>query len=345
MILKNVYNYFIFLLITLFFLILFINFSHGVYAQENYNSWNNAVDKKINIENMRMLEIDKFRIFYFTSGPNVIDKTDKDKNNIPDYVEDVSKQLWATNHIFTNILGFTSPLNAPYYNGVSSIDVYILSRDHLKGTLGMAFTSPEQAPLKKKGVNALKIFVAKGLDFRNTSTIPHEFFHLIQNGFSRIANTWYLEGLARWAENILSKKKYFVDPNWNYEKILKSKNVLNHIQTLSYKSGQFFWIPLTIKFGESSRINLASNDLLNELRYSNGSLVLQDKVFYGADIINYFLIALNNKDKLVMQKYNFNQWDREISRNPRNNTFILEALKEAIEVVNIKNQNVSHETF
>ncbi len=314
-------------------LILFILISNPSFANQNdiYTSWNNATDRPVKDQNIRIFEMDQFRIFYFTDGPNKLVSTDKNKNNIPDYVEDVSKQFYATKHLFCSILGFTPPLLAPYHKNVETIDIYILTRNHLKGALGAAFTDPEQAPLKKKGVLALKVFISMGLDFKNSSTIPHEYFHLIQNGFSKIKNTWYFEGLARWAENILSKKTYYIDPNWNFEKILNSKNVLQHVQTASYDSGKLFWVPTAIKFGKNNKISLPENDILQTLKYSDGTKVLQDTNFIGANLINLFLINLNFADKMIEEKFQFTEWDQANKNHIRNNKYIVDALHNALD--------------
>ncbi len=178
---------------------------------------------------------------------------------------------------------------------------------------------------------ALKIFIAKGLNFDNSSTIPHEYFHLIQNGYSRIKNRWYFEGLARWAENILTSKKYYIDPNWNYHKIINSKNVLGHVQAMSYNSGQYFWIPLSMKFSKSQHIDLPKDDVLYQLRYSNGSKVLQDTVFPGSELFSYFLLSLNYMDSLISKEFKFKTWDNDKSTHRRNNSYIIEALKIAME--------------
>ncbi len=299
--------------------------------------WNGR-DRKLNTKDMRLYEKDFFRIFYYTDGTNKVDPADKDNNNIPDYVEDISKQFWASHRIFCGVFGFQSPLGAPYYKDVTSIDIFILSSNSMRGTLGMAFSSPIPAPLKKKGELSLRVFVSKGFDFRLSSTVPHEYFHLIQNGMSRIRNKWYFEGLARWAENSLTQKQYYVDPNWDYQKILNSKNGLIYLQSLSYKNGGLFWVPLSRKFGEGDNITLAKDDPLRTLRYSDNSPVLRDTHFTGGTFMRLFLKELHKADRRIEKDFNLSAWNAEQSTLRRNNIYIIEALKTSTEIYEENNE-------
>ncbi len=284
---------------------------------------------KITNKDMKVYEIPPFRIFYFTEGEHKISNTDRNKNAVPDYVEDVGVQFWASRRVFKDILNFPCPLETPYYQGVKHIDVYILTRNHLKGYLGMAFSAPVQSPLNSKE-KSLKIMVAKGLNFKSSTTIPHEYFHLIQNGMSQIRNMWYFEGLARWSEGVLSNKDYYVDPKWNYEKIKKSPNVLQHVQTLGYKSGEFFWVPLSKTFGKNDNIPIKDDDIILKAKYSDGSPVVQDKNFWGANLIKNFLYALHAQDSILFDQYNLTHWDAETSKHIRNNRLIMQAIDHAI---------------
>ncbi len=301
---------------------------------EELNTWI-GTDSETPIENLRLYKQNTFRIFYYTKGENQVILTDNDSNNVPDYVEDVAKQFWASKHIFCDILGFHDPIGHKYYKDVEFVDIYILKSDALKGANGIAINSPQQALLRPEGKKAVIVYLSKGFNFKSSSTITHEYFHIIQNSESRIKNLWYIEGMARWAEDALLDKNYQKNPRWNYHALIKNKDILNHVLSMSYDAGQFFWVPLSLEFGKSKSIDndhkkLLNTDLIYSMSYSDGTKVFQDHQLAGADLIKIFLENLGEMDKEIEKDYNFTTWTRQESSHKRNNAYILKALEKSI---------------
>ncbi len=324
--------------------ILHNNQNTPVKIQEDNNklTWEGK-DRATTIKDLRVYEKDDFRIFYFTDGVDKVNTKDLDKNNVPDYVEDVAKQMWATKYVFCNILDFPCPLNTHYYAGVKCIDIFIIHPDKLKGANGSTVTHPTQALLKPKGTLAVKILLSKGFYFSSSTTITHEYFHIIQNGMSQIKNLWFLEGLARWSEDVLHNKNYKLDPRWNYYKLLKNKDVLHHVQSLSYDAGKFFWIPLTLQLSKERKYTLDKDHILNTLKYSNNSPVLQDKVISGYTFIKIFLEKLSLMDDKIEKDYNFKEWNQINSHHKRNNSYIMKAIRLSLdEMKKSSNKKISN---
>ncbi len=315
----------------------FLLFSSPVYAlnEQTPLPWQ-AVDNETPVDGLRLYEIDNFRIFYYTKGRDAIDRIDRDKNKIPDYVEDVARQFVASQYVFCEILGFPRPNETAYYKGIETVDVYIVSRESLNGVLGMAFSQPEHALLKEKDKLAVKILVSKGFKFTHSSTITHEYFHILQNGMSLIKNKWYFEGLARWAENLILKKDHSKDPRWDYYRLLKAPDVLKHVQAMSYDAGKFFWIPLSYQFGQNTNYDLPENCPILTMKYSDGTPVVQDTNIRGGKLIKLFLEELNKMDHEIIKSKNLKVWDSAQASSQGNNSYIMKAIKNTLKVYNKK---------
>ncbi len=292
------------------------------------NAWE-GVDSSTEIKDVRLYKKDNFRIFYFTDGPNKITPEDLDKNKVPDFVEDVMKQFWATQHLFMDVFGYPQLNETPYYKGVNLVDIYILNSNELMGANGVAMQMPEQALIRPEGELAIKVYLKKGFNFKSSSTITHEFFHLIQNGMTEIHNLWFTEGLARWAEDLLVAKNYQKDPRWDYYKLIKAKDVLKHVQSLSYDAGKFFWIPLTLQFGNNKTMSFQDYPIYT-LTYSDGTKVFQDNKIAGVLMIKEILKNLNKADKQIEKDFGFTIWTKKERAHPRNNPYILKAISDAI---------------
>ncbi len=323
-----------FLFFFVFFLPLFITSAYAL-NEKNPLPWA-ATDSETSIDGLRLYEIDNFRIFYYTKGHDAIDRTDKDKNKIADYVEDVARQFVASQYVFCEILGFPRPSETMYYKGIETVDVYIVSRESLNGVLGMAFSQPEHALLKDKEKFAVKILISKGFKFTHSSTITHEYFHIIQNGMSLIKNKWYFEGLARWAENLILKKDHNRDPRWDYYRLIKAPDVLKHVQAMSYDAGKFFWIPLSFQFGQNTNYDLPENCPVLSMKYSDGTSVVQDTSIRGGRLIKLFLEELHKMDQEVIKSKNLTVWDNAQATSMTNNSYIMKAIKNTLKIYNKK---------
>ncbi|NUF24698.1 hypothetical protein HUN23_18250, partial [Acinetobacter oleivorans] len=144
----------------------------------------------------------KVRVIY---SLNEIEQTDINKNNIPDYIENIAIQANATIDAL-DYLGFVNPLNSPRYKSqVNYIDIHVVSISYN----GIAYDKPYLASFDGiKKDKALLIKLNNRLEnFPGNywTVVAHEIFHLYQYGYSPLKPSWYLEGMANWSERLLRK--------------------------------------------------------------------------------------------------------------------------------------------
>ena len=265
----------------------------------------------------KVYQKDEFRIFYSTlasSKHRLKDNKDRNKNAVPDYVEDVATQAVASREIF-KAAGFRHPLQSPRYQNVKNISIFI---QDLKGN-GVAYEAPASHPnLAHPMPCSLVMHISTDLkDFPANywTTVSHEFFHLYQYGYTQFKNTWYLESLANWAERALrvdlvpSTKNLAALPN-------SSRGIQQEIIAQGYNP---LWKRLSVIEGQD---RLIIPPHLQKMRYSDGSLVFKDNEWRNTGLVlnvmqNLEQASLNiSKDK-QWNAYNWKESDQRLSQwNP-----------------------------
>lgn len=145
-----------------------------------------------------------FRVFYTTSGPHAIPANDKNRNGVPDRVDDLLIQLTAADWFYQKQLNLVPPLKQPRYSNSDAIEVHI---QKLESGNGLAFdepTKPNWFEGQSSSARTLKVRIGSHVEPRSNITPAHELFHLYQYGYAPFKTKWYTEGMARWMEQAFS---------------------------------------------------------------------------------------------------------------------------------------------
>ncbi len=238
-------------------------------------------------------KINEFQIFYTLTGKDKLplkNQIDKNNNSIPDYIEFIGTQLNKASIIFKE-LGFTNPLNSQRYkNKVSFIRVSVKS---LKNN-GLAFDGYSNSHLS--------IHISNNLS-QNSLTPLHEYFHLIQNGYTMFKNRWFTEGTARWSEALLNESIV------NRQKLPTTIKQLNKdFLNQTYKT-DVYW---------------------NQMAYLCGKKT--NNKLYGYDFIENILEGFDQKDKQVTKKMNYKKynWKEKEQKSADNNHYMLCSIRETL---------------
>ncbi len=143
----------------------------------------------------------RFRIHYTTDGTNAVELTDTNKNDIPDYVENVGFYADYAHQLIVDSLGYQSP--PADSNGLGTkFDIYLVQIFDY----GVTY-------LERKVPNsdlAYSCYIEIENDFRGFPTPPlsslrvtlaHEYFHVVQVGYAfREEDIFYMEMSSTWME-------------------------------------------------------------------------------------------------------------------------------------------------
>lgn len=258
-----------------------------------------------------------FLLQYDLTGAHALaDTVDINKNKIPDLVEDVAIQLETTRALFTSFK-FIDPLKQPRYKSQNA-QVVLVRFVEMTGN-GLTFDEVRQ---NARGECALLINLSSKLSARNLSP-AHEWFHLVQYGYTPFKRAWFLEGMARWSESALRKdssKSRFGSPVQDSE-----------LFSQSYEA-QWYWVNYAAADkGGSKQIFPAA---VRNARYLNGDAVLQDNVFVGPERIRAALEALGRlgEKESTLRKLNPYAWPEATQRLTEHD----EPMKQAVENIGSK---------
>lgn len=274
---------------------------------------------------------DTVRVFYSTDKNNVdavANLTDKNKNNYPDYVEDIARQIVITRAAL-NDLGFMDPLRSPRYKayGVQFIDVHVRKLD---GN-GLAFDEPViygNNPLKK-GACTLHISLANNLnDFPGGWTVAsHELFHLYEYGYTMFKASWFLEGLAAWSERVI--RLGALRSNGLAPLPADAKQMNDQVYTVPYN---FLWDRLSYLSETYKDKNIAVNPAIVDRTYVDGSKIFRDQKLWGVKIIKSVLESMAAESNAVSNEKGWSRftWTEAEQKNPANNPRMLNAIQRAV---------------
>jgi len=289
-------------------------------------------DQKSKLSESFVLE--PVRVFYATEGESAINPADADHNGVPDRVEDVARQVWAARKLFCEILGFPDPLSSVRFDGANCIQASLLDRSRINGLNGVAYRVAQKArpiPDGQPGDRALIIAVATTVDPPRNATPAHEFFHLIQYGCTYVSNRWFLEGMARWSERGLApggigKTMLSSDTGWP-----QSDETRDRLFKMSYDAALLLWNPLAEAVDPEGKLSTRIlPEELTTLKYSNGSNVLSDELFSGAELMRDILIELGKIDGQMMEELGYEKWTLANQGNVKNNDHIYDVVMEIL---------------
>jgi hypothetical protein len=275
------------------------------------------------------LQQDFFRIKYYVVGEHAVPAADTNKNGIPDFVEDLARQLRVAHHVFCEISGFHSPLASAHYPGLAYVDVCVYNRSKMNNVNGRAFDAAQSA--KDPGNPAARsvvIHIAADIDVKKNLTPAHEYFHQIQNGISRFKNSWYYEGMARWSEDSLGIRKMEAPNKTDLAAVMEDSAGQDTLFAMTYKAAQKLWIPLGNLCSNAS-IVLPDNDPILDQTYSDGTPVMQDRIFTGARMMREILAGFAAVEDAPFSLYQYGAWSGAARRDPRNNPYMVEVIRKS----------------
>jgi len=152
---------------------------------------------------------DEFRVFYALEGESALSpeqKTDTDKDGVPDKIQNIARQLVVGRRLYLEVFKLRHPFESSRYKDrVKYFDVHVASMPSGSyGSAGDGIVNYVRPTDPKGGYEVLTIDVSKDVSCTNL-TPAHELFHEFQNGYTLFKNAWYTEGTARWAEYALRK--------------------------------------------------------------------------------------------------------------------------------------------
>lgn len=147
-----------------------------------------------------------FRVHYNTTGTDAPSTTDGDLNGIPDYVDSTLIYLEYAWSLEVTTLGYNPPRGDTGLGGGREIDVYLKDLGS-QGIYGVTYSTNDSSGTASAYMVVDNDFqnsiytVTKGYDALKVTT-AHEFFHVIQFGYSTSESLgWWMEQTATWMED------------------------------------------------------------------------------------------------------------------------------------------------
>lgn len=246
---------------------------------------------------------DEFIIQYKLNGRHALPSPSFDKSSTPLRVLDVATQLLAMRNTLRS-LGYQDPLSSPRYREQGATHILVRIR-HLERSSGLAFDEVRRLP---SGECVLLLYIRNNLDVTNL-TPAHEYFHLVQYGYTPFKRGWFLEGMARWAETILGRREFGIS------EVPSTPEGLSRFFAQSYGAVRV-WNQL-IQHCTKEDASVLFPEELFLLRYSNGRRVLENDMVLGAMFMRQVLEALFELDEQIslrdgLQRY---YWPERVQRS------------------------------
>ena len=252
------------------------------------------------------------------------DKSDVNSNGVPDMVEDIATQLNAARELFKDVFKFPDPLESARYKNVTSIEVDIGDKVVMKHN-GFAYVGVRKKSKHDPNERAIHIKVANTVNPHKNSTPAHEYFHLIQSGTTYFGNKWYIEGMARWSQDSVSKIKKYPDGK-NISSTLDNPASKAQIFKEKYKVAKLLWYPLAVAANDKQKI---PDSLIKKYKYTDGSAVFHDNIIYGPNVMREVMLLMKSKENLAAEKFGDKKiWRRKGRRADSNNEIILDCVRE-----------------
>jgi hypothetical protein len=208
---------------------------------------------------------------FYRAGANMVDLTDSDGSGVPDYIEDMALQYLVAYHVYADIIGLRSPFLSPQHAGKNYQYIRVLyTADNGSTSLSYRAVQPDT-----DGIGYTPIAQAISASPYN-ATPTHELMHQFQYGYSYFGNGWYLEGMARWSEDIIKNIPYVVKSREELLSMLRVPSKWAALSALEYTASEHFWRPFGHCFEAETQVILNPNDPYLKLRLHDGSYVIHD---------------------------------------------------------------------
>jgi len=262
----------------------------------------------------------RFRINFMRTGKDAVSSQDRNHNGCPDLVEDIARQLVVAHHVYVTLSRFPDPFTSSRYKGLDHILVFVRDKTHkiLNGSNGKAYDEMRK--------NRLIIAVARHINPSRNPTPAHEYFHCIQNGASYFKNSWYYEGLARWAEDGIMAVPTQRKSRTDISRLLHDSTSSADLLSSSYAAAAILWRPLALYVSTSGH-SLPVEDALLRSTYVDGTPVMKDFSFAGVEQIARMLRALDKADDVAYTEGRYEAWSEKRQRDPANNSYLIKIIE------------------
>ncbi len=273
--------------------------------------------------------IDCFRIFYtLAGGTSPADLTCSNSRDIPDYIVGIAYKFVTARILLSQSLSLKDPLREGRFfaKGARYIDIHLqeIPREYgiaSERVYDYRLAMLDETPFQGK---SLRIKLHRNL-IPTTATPIHELFHLYQYNYSVFNNMWFMEGLARWSQSIITKG------TGKEEKLPSTVHEVIELLKKNHEA-EFFWNRLAVLCDPKGTF-----DIPDALSKNNDGIVNNHRP--GAELIKKILentseqIRLLPIDQPSRNLADLEYWPESEKKSPNNNIYILRSVIDAIKVV------------
>ena len=245
-----------------------------------------------------------FRIFYNSSddkkSPQILEFT---KNReIPDYILQILESFYKAYALFIQEQHLKSPMHEGIFfdKGAKFIDIMLADIPLQKGLVAAELIDNQHyfEAIQNLHGKSIKILLDRNL-ILNRATPIHELFYVFQYNYSNFNNMWFMEGLARWSQNIIHKRA-------NIEEKLPSSVEELRSLILRAHDAEYFWRRLISKCD-------------NKIDFIK--ILLEQSALQAVEL---------------EKKFNLTEWSREDKKSSSNNSYLFKAIVKTVEILQIK---------
>ena len=279
----------------------------------------------------KVYQLDEFYIYY-SDLPNSEHKLpqtkDINKNNIPDYVENIALQAQNSRDMF-QLAGFRSPLKSPrYQNSATAIAIFLQKIKNNGTAFETAAQYPNIATDMIKMPCSITFVISNNLEAfpGGWGTVAHELFHLYEYSYTQFKNSWYLESLAFWADRSLKR-----------DNGSSTRNLLTLPQNPIDFNQQVYKQPYTHIWRRLFLINdtdvLKIPDHMKNRTYIGGQKVFADDEWRGTKFVLKFMQNMEKESDLITKQRSWPEyhWTEKDQRLPEWNPIIFGLIQKQLQ--------------
>ncbi|MFA6197309.1 MAG: YqiA/YcfP family alpha/beta fold hydrolase [Sulfurimonas sp.] len=246
-----------------------------------------------------------FRLFYSLNDDSKSPKNIECSINkeIPDYITDILHAFAKGYNIYLGEYHLMNPLKSGIYfeKGAKFIDIMIENIPIQKGLVAAELVNNSALFGKEESMrgSAIKILLDRNL-IKNSATPIHELFHVFQYNYCSFNNMWFMEGLARWGQNITHERKDIP------EKLPSNSEELEAF-LLRAHDAEYFWRRLIALSGIKEQFFIRT--------------LLEHSTCQASKLEERFA---------SIERYKPNSWTKEEKKSALNNKYIFSAILDTI---------------
>ncbi|KAF1068160.1 MAG: hypothetical protein GAK39_03624 [Variovorax sp.] len=278
-------------------------------------------------------EFNGIRVFYALEGPHALyTGVDLNGNGVPDMVEDAALHLDTVRRIYL-ANGFRDPLRSPRFRQAETIDIDLLNFDAYSPGVadkrGLSFSAVIRYPGSSARADRCTLSIAINAALAGNHErvkdylIPHELFHLFQYGHAMFRASWYLEGMAKWAEWVTLAENRRNPTLWSTPLPATPTELRARVfANPNPYDVRHFWNRLA-ELAKAGEPPMAMPDELRARRFADGSPVVRDEIWRGHALMLRILQAFGEETEAVARERGLPpyQWpdadQRDTAHNPR----------------------------